>query len=151
MTRSGIESGSEIQDTLADPQQDSLLSELIIQEDQQERQQQQFQLRDAIVAALSNLEAQSQELLRLYYQQGLTQQQIMQALNMSQSTVSRRLTKAREAVLMALVQWSQKTLNSPPNPNRIKDMSAALEEWLGIYYGVLNPVSSSERTGKEVE
>lgn len=147
----GLESGNEIQDSLSDPLQESLLSELVAQEERQERQQQQLQLRDAIVAALGSLDAQSQKILRLYYQQGLTQQQMMQSLNMSQSTVSRRLTKAREAVLLALVQWSQQTLNSPPDPNLIKDMSAALEEWLGVYYGSLNPVSGSEKTGKEVE
>lgn len=147
--KAGSESGDEIQDKLADSLQDSLLSELMIQEELQERQQQQSQLRNEIVTALENLEAQSQELLRLYYQQGLTQQQIMQELNMSQATVSRRLTKAREAVLMALVQWSEKALNIPPTPNLIKDMSAALEEWLAVHYGALNPVSSSRAAGKE--
>lgn len=149
--KAGAESGCEMQDTLADPLPDSLLSELVAQEELQERQQQQFQLRDEIITALGNLEAQSQKLLRLYYQQGLTQQQIMQEFNLSQATVSRRLTKARESILMALVQWSQKTLNSPPSPTLIKDMSAALEEWLGNHYGGLNPAASSERTGKEAK
>ncbi len=151
VSRTGAEAGNEIQDTLSDPLQESLLGELVVQEEIQERLLQQIQLRDQIVAEIGTLDAQFQKLLRLYYQQGLTQQQIMQELNLSQATVSRRLTKAREAVLMALVKWSQQTLNSPPNPTLIKDMSAALEEWLGVYYGSLNPVSGSERTGKEVE
>ncbi|MBF2026223.1 MAG: sigma-70 family RNA polymerase sigma factor [Oscillatoriales cyanobacterium C42_A2020_001] len=110
----GLESNNEMQDTLADPTQGSLLTELVMQEEQQERQKQQFQLRDQIVSVIKKLDTQSQELLRLYYQQGLTQQQIMQQLQMSQATVSRRLTKAREAVLMALVQWSQEALNNRP-------------------------------------
>jgi RNA polymerase sigma factor (sigma-70 family) len=147
--KAGTESGNEIQDTLSDPLQDSLLSELVVQEELQERQQQQSQLRDEIVRALATLEPQSQELLRLYYQQGLTQQQMMQALNLSQATVSRRLTKARETILIALVQWRQQTLNSSPDPNLIKDMSAALEEWLGVHYDVLKPFCSSETTGQE--
>jgi predicted DNA-binding protein (UPF0251 family) len=147
----GLESGHEIQDDLADPLQESLLSELVAQEEQQERQQQQKQLRHEIVTAIGHLEAQPQEVVRLYYQEGLTQQQIMQVLNLSQATVSRRLTKAREAVLLTLVQWGQQTLNRPPDPNLIKDMSAALEEWLEFYYGSLNPVSSGEQPGQEIE
>lgn len=145
------ESSQEIQETFADTLRDSLLSELVAQEELQERQQQQLQLRNEIVAALERLDSQSQEFLRLYYQQGLTQQQIIRKLNLSQATVSRRLTKAREAILMALVEWSQKVMNNPPTPNLIKDMSAALEEWLGVYYDDLTPVSSSETTGQETE
>jgi RNA polymerase sigma factor (sigma-70 family) len=144
LPKPGLESGSEIQDSLTDEQQDSLLGDLIAQEEQEERQTQRSQLQDALVDAIAKLEAKSQELLRLYYQEGKTQQQIMQELQMSQATVSRRLTKTRESLLTALVQWSQATLNISPNPNLIKDMSAALEEWLGGYYGVPNSSSDSQ-------
>lgn len=150
-SKPGLESDHEMQDTLADPAQDSLLTALVMQEEQQERLQQRSDLRSQIVAAIANLDAQSQELLRLYYQQGLTQQQIMQQMQMSQATVSRRLTKAREAVLMALVQWSQAVLNNPATPDLIRDTSAALEEWLGVHYGVPNPDAGSAAAGKETK
>lgn len=147
----GLESGGERQDDLTDPLQESLLTALVLQEDDQERQEQWTQLHSAIVAALAQLTAESQILLRLYYQQGLTQQQMMQQLQMSQATVSRRLTKAREALLLALVQWSQQRLNKVTTPNQIKDMSAALDEWLGVHYGVLSPDSSGGTAGKETK
>ncbi|NJP08627.1 MAG: sigma-70 family RNA polymerase sigma factor [Leptolyngbyaceae cyanobacterium RU_5_1] len=153
--KAGLELGGEIQDDLADPFQESLLAELVAQEERQDRREQRSQLRQLILTGLEKLDAQSQGLLRLYYQQGLTQQQIMQQLQMSQATVSRRLTKTREALLMALVQWSQETVNNPPTPNLIKDMSAALDEWLGVHYGVSdgvpNPDSGSKTAGKETE
>lgn len=149
--KAGLESGGEIQDDLADPLQVSLLTDLLMQEEHQERQDQWLQIRNRMVGAIETLDAQSQELLRLYYQQGLTQQQMMQQLQISQATVSRRLTKAREALLTALVQWRQAVLNSPTTSNLIKDMSAALEEWLRVHYGVPNPDSSSQAAGKETE
>ena len=37
----------------------------------------------------------------------MTQQQIIQDLNISQSTVSRRLLKGRESLLQALINWSR--------------------------------------------
>jgi RNA polymerase sigma factor (sigma-70 family) len=149
--KAGLESGGERQDDLPDLLQESLLTTWLNQENDQARQKQQSQIRDAIVTALGQLNAQSQELLRLYYQQGLTQQQIMQQLQMSQATVSRRLTKAREALLMALVQWSQQTLNNPTTPNLIKEMSAALEEWLEVHYGVPTPPLGRKTADQETE
>lgn len=148
--KSGLESKEEWQDDLTDPLHESLLTQLINQEIEQERQVQQSQVREAIETALNSLDNPSQTLLRLYYQQGLTQQQIMEQLQMSQSTVSRRLTKARESLLMAFVKWSQEALHTSPTPDLIQDMSAALEEWLGVHYGVLNPDSSSETADKEI-
>lgn len=147
----GLEVGGERQDDLPDPLQDSLLTEWIRQDDDQARQVQQAQIRGAIVTALKQLSAESQELLRLYYQQGLTQQEIMQQLQMSQATVSRRLTKAREALLLALIEWSQQTLNNSPNPNLIKEMSAALEEWLEVHYGVPNAAFGKQIAGQGAE
>jgi len=61
----------------------------------------------------------------------------MQMLKMSQPSVSRRLAKSREALLSALVQWSQDSLNISVTSNLVKEMSAALEEWLQIRYGEL--------------
>lgn len=149
--KAGLESSSERQDDLTDPLQESLLTALVLQEERQERQEQWTQIFSAIVAALEQLNAESQAVLRLYYQQGLTQQQIMQQLQMSQATVSRRLTKAREALLLSLVQWNHQHLNKATTPNQIKEMSAALEEWLGVYYSESNPDSSSEAAGKETK
>jgi RNA polymerase sigma factor (sigma-70 family) len=127
------EDTTEVQDMLAAEGADSLLSELVAKEEVADRSNQQAQLNQALSNAIAKLDSQSQEILRLYYQQGLTQQQIMRELALSQASVSRRLSKARENLLAATVQWSQ-SLNITVNPALIKEMSTALDEWLGLRY-----------------
>jgi DNA-binding transcriptional regulator LsrR (DeoR family) len=87
--------------------------------------------------AFKGLDPTSQQVLRFYYQDELTQQEIMQHLEMSQSTISRKLVRGRESLLKALVNWSQE-LNISVNPNQIKNMSIALEEWLRNQSGDFN-------------
>ncbi|MEH1940500.1 MAG: sigma-70 family RNA polymerase sigma factor [Nostoc sp.] len=120
---------------LPDPSSESLIAQMIAQEDAQNQQNQQSQIQAVLLKALQSLEAKTQEILKLYYQQGLTQPQIVQRLQMSQPTVSRRLFKARESMLAALIQWSQDTLNISVTSNLVNDMSTALEEWLKVKYG----------------
>ncbi|MEM6753508.1 MAG: sigma-70 family RNA polymerase sigma factor [Cyanobacteria bacterium P01_C01_bin.38] len=114
---------------LPDPNSDSFIAEIIAAEEWKERQEQISQMFGVLLNAFQKLDIKSQEIIRLYYQEELTQQQIMQQLQMSQSTVSRKLVKARESLLEALVRWG-KELNIFVKPNQIKDMSIALEEWL---------------------
>lgn len=127
------EDTTEVQDTLAAEGGDSLLSQLVAEEEISERTNQQTQLNQALSDAITKLDSQSQQILRLYYQQGMTQQQIMRELALSQASVSRRLSKARENLLGATVQWSQ-SLNIVVNPALIKEMSTALDEWLNLRY-----------------
>jgi RNA polymerase sigma factor (sigma-70 family) len=135
------QASGELQDDLAIHLSESLMTEMIAQEDDENRQAQQAQVHSVLTTALGKLQSESQELMRLYYQQRLTQQQIMQQLKMSQASVSRRLTKAREALLTMLVQWSQEELDISPTPTLIKDMSIALDEWLLLRYGESGLVS----------
>ncbi|MEH2324934.1 MAG: sigma-70 family RNA polymerase sigma factor [Nostoc sp.] len=120
---------------LPDPFSDSLIAQMIAQEDAQNQQNQQSQIEGFLLKTLQGFEAKTQEILKLYYQQGLTQPQIVERLQMSQPTVSRRLFKARELMLAALSQWSQDTLNISVTSNLVNDMSSALEEWLKVKYG----------------
>ncbi|MBD2195807.1 MULTISPECIES: sigma-70 family RNA polymerase sigma factor [Calothrix] len=119
---------------IKDPTSESLLADILAQEEAQNRRNQISQMNDVLLSALEGLDSQSQRILELYYQQGMTQQQIIQELKISQPTVSRRLLKGRESLLKALIDWSQKAQNISVSSNQIKDMSAALEEWLRIYY-----------------
>lgn len=119
---------------LADPSSDSIIADMIAAEDLQNRQQQIDRMFGVLSQALKGLDPTSQQILRLYYQDELTQQQIMQHLEISQSTISRKLVKGREFLLKALVNWSQE-LNISVNPNQIKNMSIALEEWLRNQFG----------------
>ncbi|MCC5623279.1 sigma-70 family RNA polymerase sigma factor, partial [Nostoc sp. CHAB 5715] len=120
---------------LPDPLSDSLIAQMIAQEDAQNQQNQESKIEAVLLKTLQTFEAKSQEILKLYYQQGLTQPQIVERLQMSQPTVSRRLLKARELMLAALIQWSQDTLNISVTSNLVNDMSSALEEWLKVKYG----------------
>jgi len=128
------EDDSNITLDLPDPSSDSLIADILAQEDAQNRQNQLLQMNDLLSKALQGCNAQSQEILKLYYHQGLTQQDIIKQLQISQPTVSRRLIKARESLLSALIKWSQETLNISVTSNQIKDMSNVLEEWLKTNY-----------------
>lgn len=136
--KAGQDAG-ELQDDLPDAAQESLLAELITQEETTARNDQKAEMQTVLLAALTQLEPAVQELLQLYYQQGLTQQQIAQQLNVQQYTVSRKLSKARESLLMALTRWSQTYQEKPGMHNVslstvIKYVSSLLEEWLQAYY-----------------
>jgi len=123
----------EIQDMIA-ANTDIPLVVLIEQEELIQRQRQQLQLAQVLETTISKLDAQSQRILQLYYQQDYSQQQIMKELGLGQATVSRRLSKTRETLLTALVQWSQAELNNLATPTLIGTMSTALEEWLCTRY-----------------
>lgn len=133
IAKSGEMSG-ELQDDLADTLDESLLAQMITQEESQERQKQQTQMNSFLVFALEQLDSTQQKLMQLYYQQGLTQQQIAKELEIQQYQVSRKLTKTRELLLLALTRWSQETLHISLTSNVVKYISPVLEEWLQDYY-----------------
>jgi RNA polymerase sigma factor (sigma-70 family) len=122
----------EIVEDIPDPSQ-PMLAELIAQEEAQDRQTQQTQLKQILTDALARLKPDVLQILQLYYAQELTQQQIAQQLEMQQYTVSRRLSKAREALLKALAQWKQNTLGGDLTSEAIAEISILLEEWLHSY------------------
>jgi RNA polymerase sigma factor (sigma-70 family) len=124
----------EIQDDLPASEQDSLLSGLIQQEELDERQQQQQQMQVFLVTTIASLGQQAQDLLQLYYGQRLKQQQIAQHLGVQQYTVSRQLTKAREILLLRLVQWADQTWHISPDSNVVASISTLLEDWLQHHY-----------------
>ncbi len=134
----------ELLDDLPDTATESLLANAIAQEETETRQTQQTQLNSVLTSALEQLDAEAKTLMQLYYHQGLTQQQIAQQLEMKQYTVSRRLTKARESLLLALTRWSKETLHISTTSNVVKHISTVLEEWLQDYYSNPNHHSSEE-------
>lgn len=92
------------------------------------------QINAVLVKALEQLDPKAQQLLHLYYAQELTQQQIAQKLEMKQYTVSRRLTKSKKSLLLALAQWSQEALHIFLTLDVINNTSNLLEEWLKVHY-----------------
>lgn len=129
-------SGSgELQDTLADEEDNSPIANLILIEELQERQNRRTQISEILTTALKQLNPQVQTLLQRYYRDGRTQQQIAAELETKQYTVSRRLSSAKETLLLALARWSQELLHISLTSTAVKDMSVVLEEWLQTHYG----------------
>ena len=136
---------SELQDDLPDnSEHDSLLENLIATEEAETQKNQQQDIHNLLITTLENLPPRSQQLLQLYYQQGLTQQQIAQNQEMQQYQVSRQLTKTRESLLLAITKWSQETLHISVTSNVVKHISAVLEEWLQNYFANSSTHSSKE-------
>ncbi|MEM8779213.1 MAG: sigma-70 family RNA polymerase sigma factor [Cyanobacteria bacterium P01_G01_bin.49] len=129
----GQESG-ELLDLLPESESESLLGDLITQEEQQQRLSKQAQINEILREVLAQMSPDSQQLLDFYYAQGLTQSEIAKQLKTKQYTVSRRLTKARQTLLLKLSQWSQQTLHISLTSDILNSMSTVLEEWLTSHY-----------------
>jgi RNA polymerase sigma factor (sigma-70 family) len=130
----GAERDDELQDQLSAALEDSPMVALMAQEQWQERQAQQAQLDQVMTAAIAQLSPKIQDLLTLYYVQQLTQQQIAAHLETKQYTVSRRLSSAKEALLLAITRWGEAELHIPLTSTAIKGISVLLEEWLEAHY-----------------
>lgn len=104
------------------------------QESRAERQTQQQQMVGVLQEAISLLDPPARQLLTLYYRDRATQQQIAQQLDLPQYTVSRKLSKARETLLKAILIWGQNTLHIAPTSDVITSISTLLEEWLESFY-----------------
>jgi RNA polymerase sigma factor (sigma-70 family) len=129
----GEETG-EFLDDLADNSSQSLLDRAIECEEIDRRTAQQLELHTILTEAVANLSPEFQEILQLFYQQGLSQQELAIHLNLSQPTVSRRLKKAEADLLQALLIWIESQLNQFPEPNVLKGISTTLREWLIGHY-----------------
>jgi RNA polymerase sigma factor (sigma-70 family) len=129
LNRSKPESG-EIQDDLTHGTSESLLDDAIEREEIDCRTAQQSALHTVLTEALANLNPELQEILQLFYRDGLSQQELSDRLQISQPTVSRRIKKAEAQLLAALLTWIESQLNKIPDPNELKIISTNLKEWL---------------------
>ncbi len=120
------------------------LEQLINLEEAQERQAQRSQLSQVLEGAIAHLDPTAQDLLRYYYRDALTQQDLAARLDLKQYTVSRRLTKIRKTLVQALLDWSQATLHTTPHPDLLNAMSGLLEEWLQQHYVAASSPSATE-------
>jgi RNA polymerase sigma factor (sigma-70 family) len=133
VSKPGRETG-EVQDDLLDLRSESLLTDLITQEEVEERQALRNQVDILLSEAIQKLDADAQALLQMYYGLDLTQKQIKQETGLPQATISHRLSRSRRLLLNALLDWSKTTLNISPDSTLIKERSKALEEWLRSHY-----------------
>ena len=129
----GYDSG-EIVDSIVGEVDDSLLTEMIADEEAQQRSQQQTDINQFLTASIQKLKPEEQKLLELYYSLGLKQAEIAQELKTQQYTISRKLSRARKVLLKALAQWSQETMHISLTSDVLDNISSLLEEWLAGYY-----------------
>lgn len=130
----GEDDGGELQDILPQLKQESYMSEIIASEEQLDRQSQQAQINDVLVKAIKELDSEAQKIIQIYYAQKLTQQQIALELGVKQYTVSRRLAKVRDTLLLKLATWSTESMHISLNSSVLDYISTLLEEWLQMYY-----------------
>jgi RNA polymerase sigma factor (sigma-70 family) len=112
--------------------QDSLgLAQLIADEEEQYLSNQLSQINSLLIETIQHLDSQSQEILKLYYGQKLTQSEIKNRLQIGQASVSRRLVKVRESLLEKLVEYGKNYQNSYGlTLDKLKDLTSYLDEWL---------------------
>ena len=129
----GYDSG-EIVDSLVGEVDDSLLSDMITQEEVQQRSQQQTDINQFLTATIEKLKPEEQKLLELYYSLELKQAEIAKELGTQQYTISRKLSKVRKGLLKALAQWSESIMHITLTSDVLDSISSLLEEWLAGYY-----------------
>ena len=134
----GADTG-EWQDSIANDAHDTLLDDMIANEEVTHRQQQQQQIQTVLMQAVERLDADHQTLLNLYYCQGQTQQTIAKTLNIKQYKVSRQLSKIRATLLKDCAIWSQQTLHITLTSDVLTHIGLVIEEWLCCYYSATDP------------
>jgi RNA polymerase sigma factor (sigma-70 family) len=132
-TPTGSDDTYEIIDNIASSE-DSLLTDIIALEDNLTRTCQLSEINQVLTEAISKLDPEAQQILTLYYTQGLTQQQIAKKLEIPQYTISRRLNKIRENLLKVLATWSQEKLHISITSDILKSTNSVMEQWLQSYY-----------------
>lgn len=130
----GYDSG-EIVDSIVGEVEDSLLTEMIVSEEVQNRAQQQANINQFLTQTIDTLSQEERELLELYYAFKLKQSEIAKQLDTQQYNVSRKLSRARKSLLKSLAKWSQDTMHISLTSDVLKGISSLLEEWLASYYG----------------
>jgi predicted DNA-binding protein YlxM (UPF0122 family) len=92
-------------------------------------------MNSVLVETINSFTERRQRILRLYYQDNLTQSQIAERLECNQSSISFNLSKARNLLLKALIKWVKNVLNhSCENIPQIQKISFLVEAWLEDYY-----------------
>ncbi|PAX60307.1 sigma-70 family RNA polymerase sigma factor [Brunnivagina elsteri] len=130
----GSDDAYEFVDNIPSNEEDSLLTEIIATEELQIRTLQLAQMNQILIDAVNKLDVEAQAILKLYYTQGFTQQQIAKELQIQQYTISRRMSKVRDTLLKTLAQWSQEKLHISMTSDLLKSTNAVMEEWLQSYY-----------------
>ena len=128
------ENSRELIDDLPEQQQESPISQIVTQEEQLERQTQREQITAVLLQAIEEMDKESRKIIELYYGSECNQQQIAKRLGIKQYSVSRRLTKVREALLVKLVNHCKESLHISLNSQELDYISTLMKEWLKIKF-----------------
>ncbi len=125
---------------------DEPIAKLLAEESQQARSAQQQDLDRCLDGAIAALPEEQRRLLRAYYGEGLSQQEIAEQFGIKQYTVSRRLTALRKGLIEPLLAWRQAAiaaqsgsnsdLHTQPDSALLNTIGAALDGWLADRYPV---------------
>ncbi len=80
------------------------------------------------------LDEQGQNIIKFYYQGELNQSQIAKQLGVKQYTISRKLSKCKDTLLVKLATWTKESMHISLDSSVLDYMSTVLEEWLQNYY-----------------
>lgn len=119
------------------------LSQLIVAETEAQQHRNRQQIETVLKTAILSFEPLERSLLQYYYQDQLTQKDIATQLQMKQYQVSRRLSRLRQSLLMAVAQWSQESLHISLDSTVLANMSEIVHEWLHHYYYPTEPPADS--------
>ena len=139
----GYDSG-EIVDSIVGEIDDPLLTDMIADEETQQRNQQQSNINQLLTATLQNLKPEEQKVLELYYSQNLKQAEIANELNTQQYTISRKLSKTRKTLLKSLAVWSKDTMHISLTADVLNNLTSLLEEWLNTSYPQMPEAGSQQ-------
>ena len=128
------EPSKELIDDLPEYRQESPISQIIIQEEQLQRQVLHDQINSVLVTAIEELDEESKKIIQLYYGGELSQQQIAKELGIKQYNISRRLTKVRETLLLQIATYCKELLHISLNPQVLDYMSTLIKEWLKLKF-----------------
>ena len=124
----------ELMDDLPDYQQESPISQILIQEEQLQRKAQRDTISAVLVTAIEQLDEESRKIIELYYGGELSQKQIAKELGIKQCSISRRLTKVRKALLLKIATYCKESLHISLNSQLIDYISTLIKEWLKIKF-----------------
>lgn len=130
----GDQDGADWLESLPQLRQSSVFDQVIAEEEKSEQQERQAQIKFVLTKAIAAMDSADQQLLKMYYGDGLIQQEIAKQLSIKQYTVSRRLTRLREALLKALIDWRRTQTQTAPSLTEFEGTGALLDEWLQGHY-----------------
>ncbi|MEO1619892.1 MAG: sigma-70 family RNA polymerase sigma factor [Cyanobacteria bacterium J06632_3] len=130
----GDESGRELLNDLSGKPEETPMAKMLAAEAYAAQQKRQQQIGAVLLDEIAALDAPSQKLLALYYQQSLTQKEIATQLNIKQYQVSRKLSRIRQLLLLAVAKWTQENLHTSINSDVLANVNEAIQEWLQQHY-----------------